>query len=185
VAAAGAMMVCAFVPPPALADDPGGAPVTHHFKTCRKPHLTGAKAAYAAYGAGIAIAHVASDLIGCPYHFGGNATKEGFDCSGLVWYVHQLLFRLPIPRTAEDQSNAARLVPVTRLMPGDLLFFRFGEHNVDHVGIYAGTYDGVRHFIHAPKTGEPVMEAALDDEYYQQHLVAAGRFWTAMLTPER
>jgi murein DD-endopeptidase len=124
---------------------------------------------------GATIALAAGQLIGSPYHFGG-ADAQGFDCSGLVVYVHERA-GLEVPRTADEQRRAAHPVPLDAVMPGDVLFFRtrfhISAHRVDHVGIYAGK----GHFIHAPRSGAPVSYASLDAGYYRRHLVSAGRFW--------
>jgi cell wall-associated NlpC family hydrolase len=126
---------------------------------------------------GAAIAHAAAQLIGTPYRFGGDG-GEGFDCSGLVAYVHERA-GLDVPRTADAQRRAAHPVQPDALLPGDVVFFRthahIGRHRVDHVGIYAG--DG--RFIHAPHSGGMVSYASLTTGYYQKHFVSAGRFWDA------
>lgn len=122
-------------------------------------------------GTGTAIVRVAASLIGTRYQFGG-ADEAGFDCSGLVLYVHERV-GLHIPRTAAAQQQAALPVPLTRLAPGDLVFFSSGGQRVDHVGIYAG----FGRFIHAPHAGVAVSYAELTSGYYATHLVSAGRFW--------
>ena len=126
---------------------------------------------------GAAISHAAAQLVGTPYHFGG-AGGEGFDCSGLVAYVHERA-GLDVPRTADEQRRAARPVPRNALLPGDVVFFRthshLSKHRVDHVGSYAG--EG--RFIHAPHSGGMVSYASLNTGYYQRHFVSAGRFWDA------
>jgi murein DD-endopeptidase len=126
-------------------------------------------------GRGAVIARTAAHLVGSPYHFGG-ADTQGFDCSGLVVYVHERA-GLEVPRTANEQRRAAHPVPRDALMPGDVVFFRThsrrSSHRVDHVGIYAG--DG--RFIHAPHSGQAVSYANLESGYYRRHFVSAGRFW--------
>jgi len=121
--------------------------------------------------AGAAIARVAAELVGTPYHFGG-ADLQGFDCSGLAFYAHERV-GLEIPRTAEEQRHASRPVPLAALAPGDLVFFRIGARRIDHVGIYAGA----GRFIHAPRSGEVVSYGDLSEGYYRKRLVGAGRFW--------
>jgi cell wall-associated NlpC family hydrolase len=123
-----------------------------------------------AAGAGAAIVESAAALVGTPYHFGG-ADEGGFDCSGLALYVHERA-GIAIPRTADAQERAARLVRYADLAPGDLVFFHV-RHGIDHVGIYAG--DG--RFIHAPHAGLKVSYASLRSGYYARHFVSAGRFW--------
>jgi len=126
---------------------------------------------------GEAIAAAAAALIGRPYEFGG-ADLGGFDCSGLALYVHERA-GIAIPRTAAEQQRAARPVPLAALEPGDLVFFRLGRHGVDHVGVYSGA----GRFIHAPHAGVAVSSAELRDGYFSQHLVSAGRFWSASVSP--
>ncbi len=121
-----------------------------------------------AIGAEIALRAIAQ--VGKPYRYGG-ADLNGFDCSGLVFYIHREL-GLNVPRTAAEQYAASQPVNVRRLEPGDLLFFRTTKrHVVSHVGIYAG--DG--RFVHAPQSGRAIELRDLDDEYYAPRLVGAGR----------
>jgi murein DD-endopeptidase len=121
---------------------------------------------------GQAIAGIATSLVGSPYHFGG-ADTAGFDCSGLVLYVHERV-GLMVPRTAREQQRAASRVPLDRLAPGDLVFFRIHSRRIDHVGIYAGS----GRFVHAPRAGVAVEYGDLAaGGYYRRRLVSAGRFW--------
>ena len=126
---------------------------------------------------GAAIATAASALIGTQYHFGG-ADEGGFDCSGLALYVHERV-GLSIPRTAAQQQQAARPVPLSGILPGDLVFFHIRKRGIDHVGIYTG--DG--RFVHAPHAGVPVSSAGLSGGYYARHIVGAGRFWEQSAPP--
>jgi cell wall-associated NlpC family hydrolase len=121
--------------------------------------------------AGTAIVRIAVSLVGTRYQFGG-ADEAGFDCSGLVHYVHERA-GLAIPRTAAAQQRAALPVPLAQLQPGDLVFFSSDGQLVDHVGIYAG----FGRFIHAPHAGVAVSYTELASAYYARHLVSAGRFW--------
>jgi murein DD-endopeptidase len=121
---------------------------------------------------GAAIAQAAASVLGAPYHFGG-ADAAGFDCSGLALYVHERV-GVAIPRTAAEQQRAAHPVPLGKLAPGDLVFFRIGSRGIDHVGVYAG---GGR-FIHAPRVGLAVRYGDLrGGGFYARRLVSAGRFW--------
>lgn len=117
------------------------------------------------------VVSIAAALLGKPYVYGGDSPRQGFDCSGLVFYSFEQM-GLKVPRTAADQRKAAERVRRSDLEPGDLVFFRSSKGRVDHVGIYAG--DG--RFIHAPNSGSVVSYASLDDPYYRSHFVSAGRF---------
>jgi cell wall-associated NlpC family hydrolase len=116
---------------------------------------------------------LAASLIGTSYEFGG-ADLKGFDCSGLALFVHEHV-GISIPRTAAAQQRAAQAVPLTQLLPGDLVFFRMRSRGIDHVGIYLGA----GRFVHAPRRGVPVSSADLSDRFFAHHLVNAGRFWGA------
>jgi murein DD-endopeptidase len=108
-------------------------------------------------------------LVGLPYRYGG-ADLDGFDCSGLVFFIHEQL-GLTVPRTAAEQQLAALAVKRNDLKPGDLLFFRTHGRKVSHVGIYVGE----NRFVHAPQSGRLIELRSLDDKYYGARWVAAGR----------
>jgi cell wall-associated NlpC family hydrolase len=114
---------------------------------------------------------IAALQLGTPYRPGGDG-PEAFDCSGLVTYAHAAV-GISVPRTAAQQHEAARAVPLDALRAGDLLFFRMNGAAVDHVGIY----DGAGEFLHAPGRGRGVERARLDAPWYRSRFVAAGRFW--------
>lgn len=115
----------------------------------------------------------AQSRIGAPYRYGGDG-PDAFDCSGLVTYAHRQL-GIAVPRTAAQQFAAARPVQRSELRPGDLVFFRLENRGISHVGIYAGD----SRFVHAPQRGGHVRMADLDDEWYGQRYVGAGRFYAA------
>lgn len=117
------------------------------------------------------LADFALSLRGTPYRYGGD-TRAGFDCSGLVFYAHREL-GLSVPRTSRDQARKADEVKQRKLQRGDLVFFRIGSRRVNHVGIYIGA----KQFVHAPGKGKPVTINSLDEEYYADRFVSAGRFW--------
>jgi cell wall-associated NlpC family hydrolase len=118
---------------------------------------------------GGAIAELALDMVGTRYRYGGSDPREGFDCSGLVFYAYgRAGYR--VPRTSRELFRAARKIAIDDAYPGDLMFFQ-DEVKLSHVGIYLG--DGM--FVHAPAAGENVAIASLDSPYYLEHLVAVGR----------
>lgn len=115
------------------------------------------------------VSELALGLIGTPYRYGGADPREGFDCSGLVFYTYTRA-GLDIPRTSQAQFKAARKISIEQADRGDLVFFQ-DQEKLSHVGIYLG--DG--RFVHAPATGRRVSVASLQAPYYQRHLVAVGR----------
>jgi murein DD-endopeptidase len=146
-----------------LPPGPSGAPVPESSAGRTRPGLQDAR--------GHALARDARAQVGRPYRYGGQDPGTGFDCSGLVSYVHRGQ-GLYVPRTAADQHRAARPLPRDALRPGDLVFFRIDSREVSHVGIYIG--EG--RFVHAPRSGRPVGEARLDERYYVERWAGAGTF---------
>jgi len=112
----------------------------------------------------------ARQQLGTPYRYGGS-TPTGFDCSGLVSYAYHSV-GIQVPRTSSEQFRQAAKVPLKKLRPGDLLFFRLSPPKISHVAIY----DRGGRFIHAPSSGKRVSYASLENPYWRKHLVGAGRF---------
>jgi cell wall-associated NlpC family hydrolase len=107
--------------------------------------------------------------IGKPYHYGG-ADPDGFDCSGLVFYIYREL-GIELPRSAAAQHRSTIHISRKQLEPGDLVFFHTRRRHISHVGIYVGD----NRFVHAPQTGKQVELRRLDEAYYARHWVGAGR----------
>lgn len=120
---------------------------------------------------GSSLVKVTENQIGIPYRFGGSSPKQGFDCSGLVFYVHKQL-GISVPRTSSEQYHASSPVKSGNLRPGDLLFYRTYGQSVSHVGVYVGG----RRFLHAPNSSGRVRYANLDDAFWSNRFVGAGRF---------
>jgi cell wall-associated NlpC family hydrolase len=100
----------------------------------------------------------AEKQLGVPYVWGGETPGVGFDCSGLVQWAWGKA-GIAIPRTTETQYPALMRVLLTKLQPGDLLFYYNldGDHEVDHVVMYAGSGPyGTSTVIAAAHTGTNV-----------------------------
>jgi peptidoglycan DL-endopeptidase CwlO len=91
--------------------------------------------------------------LGKPYQWGATGPNS-FDCSGLTQFVWRAA-GVSIPRVAADQDAWTIPVPLSQLLPGDLVFF--GETDIHHVGIYIG--DGL--MINAPHTGTVVQVSSI------------------------
>lgn len=134
------------------------------------------------------ILQTAVRFIGYPYVWGGTSEKAeapvgiqapgGFDCSGFVWRVYKLQAYPGAPTLAgtlkgrttfamSGEVPAAKRIPLTRLKPGDVLFWgaagpQSKPAQVDHTGIYLGN----GWFIHSSEYG--VALAPLSGWYKQR-----------------
>jgi cell wall-associated NlpC family hydrolase len=115
------------------------------------------------------IVQLALSMVGVQYRYGGAHPREGFDCSGLVYYAYTSNGH-GVPRTSREQFDRAHKITLAEAAEGDLVFFR-DQERLSHVGIYLG---GGR-FVHAPSSGGSVSVARIDAPYYQRNLVAVGR----------
>ncbi len=100
----------------------------------------------------VALAWAFSEL-GKPYVWAATGPNS-FDCSGLTQFVWRKA-GVAIPRVAADQYSWTVPVPLSQLLPGDLVFF--GTTDIHHVGIYIG--DGL--MINAPHTGDVVRVSSI------------------------
>ncbi len=117
------------------------------------------------------IVKLAYKQLGIRYKYGGSSPREGFDCSGLMNYLHKNGAGVTIPRTAAQQRDRSRSVRYADLQPGDLLFFKTGS-KTNHVGVYVGNHL----FIHAPNRRSKVKITTMDNAYWQRKFVKFGTF---------
>lgn len=105
---------------------------------------------------------------GVPYRLGG-LSRQGVDCSGLVYLVYRSLFDRKLPRHTSVQLMAGQPVPQLALRAGDLVFFQTSRAS-RHVGIYVAD----RTFLHA-STSQGVMLSTLDERYWAQRYLQGVR----------
>lgn len=119
------------------------------------------------------VVEYAKEFLGVPYVWGGTS-PEGFDCSGLVYYVYGK-FDQKLYRVACDMIQNGTAVAFTDMKPGDIVLFWNQERHseINHVGIYVGEGN----FIHAPQTGDVVKITTLESGYYQKTLYAVRRIF--------
>jgi len=111
----------------------------------------------------------AMDWLGTPYRWGGSS-KEGMDCSGLVYAVFTPWIP-DMPRSSFEQFRMGKPVGRGELVPGDLVFFTTYAPGASHVGIYLG--EG--RFIHSAQSAGGVIITPLDDPYYAVRYLGARR----------
>jgi cell wall-associated NlpC family hydrolase len=117
--------------------------------------------------------NAARSMLGEPYSWGGGnasgpstgiccspnghtgAVIVGFDCSGLTLYAYAQA-GISLPRTAAQQYAVSE--PVSKPLPGDLVFYGSSAASIHHVGIYVGN----GWMIDAPRPGKQVRYSPLD-----------------------
>ncbi len=115
-------------------------------------------------------ANDALQLRGMPYVYGGESPSQGFDCSGLVYYVYNRQ-GVRLPRDTQSLARQLPAVQPEQRQPGDLLFFTT-DRPFSHVGIYIGG----EQFVHAPssRTGQ-VMVSDLRQPYWRERFIGVRR----------
>ncbi|MEW6386077.1 MAG: C40 family peptidase [Thermodesulfobacteriota bacterium] len=102
------------------------------------------------------------------------ANSSATDCSGFVQYIYHG-FKMDLPRSSAEQAQVGKVVTrymdFSKLLPGDLLFFRRGGRHIGHAGIYLG--EGK--MIHASNHRNGVTITDLREPYYQGTFVVAKR----------
>jgi cell wall-associated NlpC family hydrolase len=100
---------------------------------------------------GDSIVAFAKTFLGTPYKYASASPKNGFDCSGLTWYVFNH-YGIAVPRSAKEYKKFGKEIPISEARKGDIIVFR-GTHPADkssgHVGIVISNPGEPLQFIHA------------------------------------
>jgi cell wall-associated NlpC family hydrolase len=90
----------------------------------------------------------------------GGVSKNGIDCSGLVYQTYRTKLGFDMPRSTEYQSKVGRSIPKGQLRAGDMVFFKTGLFT-RHVGMYIDKSN----FLHV-SSSKGVMISSLDNSYW-------------------
>lgn len=102
-------------------------------------------------------------------HRMGGTTKNGIDCSGLVYQTYRTKLGINMPRSTEHQSKTGQTIQQEKLRAGDLVFFKTGIFT-RHVGMYIDKGN----FLHV-STSKGVMISNLEDPYWSDTYWKANR----------
>lgn len=121
------------------------------------------------------IVRFAMKLLGTPY-VGGSSSKNGFDCSGFVYYVFKH-FEIQVPRSSSQFKDFGEEIPIDNVRKGDILVFLSPTRNdIGHVGIVTNPKGKESDFIHASSGSEmKVIVTSLKKESYSRRFVKAVR----------
>lgn len=108
------------------------------------------------------------EWIGTPHRLGGQ-DKSGIDCSGFVNNLFQRVYNMKLPRTSREMAEIVKRKYDHQLKEGDLVFFAFGEKEIDHVGVYLHN----DMFVHV-STKRGVMISNLKESWFYKYLKRCG-----------
>jgi probable lipoprotein NlpC len=97
----------------------------------------------------------------------GGVSKNGIDCSGLVYQTYRTKMGFDMPRSTEYQSKVGLSIRQDQLRAGDMVFFKTGIFT-RHVGMYIEKGN----FLHV-SSSQGVMVSSLEDPYW------ASAYWKA------
>jgi len=112
-------------------------------------------------------------FLGTPYIAGGSS-KNGFDCSGFVYFVFRH-FNIQVPRSSSQFQYFGKEIPIDSVQKGDVLLFLSPTRNViGHVGIVTNPKGKESDFIHASSGHEmKVIITSLKQKRYNRRFVKA------------
>jgi cell wall-associated NlpC family hydrolase len=120
------------------------------------------------------IVDYAKQFLGVRYKFAG-ATREGMDCSGLVFEsfrAHDII----LPRSSRDMAKNGEKLLLKDVEKGDLLFFKTNNrrNDISHVGLVVSSKNGDIQFIHS-STSAGVIISSMAENYWDKTFVEARR----------
>ena len=115
----------------------------------------------------------ATDNIGVRYKAGGT-TKNGFDCSGLVFTTFDSQ-NIKLPRSSYEQSKIGKIIRLDDAKKGDLIFFKTNKSNqINHVGLITEVHSDEIKFVHS-STSKGVTISSTKEAYYQKSFTQINR----------
>ena len=116
---------------------------------------------------------MASDNLGSRYRAGGTS-KNGFDCSGLMYSTFSSL-DIKLPRSSVEMAAIGTKVDAKEAKKGDLIFFKTrGGSQINHVGMVVEVCDGEIRFIHS-STQSGVIISSTKEKYYEKNFTQINR----------
>ena len=122
------------------------------------------------------IIDLAKTFLGTRYCYGSCSPKNGFDCSGFVYYVFKENGVL-LPRSSYEMGKFGKQVPLSECRKGDIILFRGPNLKVKGIGhaalIISEQGQPVR-FIHSSsntKSGGVIISSYDESGYYSKRFV--------------
>ena len=113
------------------------------------------------------IVATAEALVGIDYESGMASPEQGFDNSGLIYYVLRENGFINCPRGTAAQKEMGTSIGLDEIREGDLLFFADKDSETGEAIEFGGIYIGNGKLIYSPYPGEKVKFADLNSAYWQ------------------
>lgn len=115
----------------------------------------------------------ATDNLGASYKAAGT-TKNGFDCSGLVFTTFASE-NIKLPRSSFEQSKVGKTIKTDDAKKGDLIFFKTNKSKkINHVGLIVEIDRTEIKFVHS-STSKGVIISSTKEPYYKNSFVQINR----------
>lgn len=113
------------------------------------------------------IVATAEALVGIDYVSGMASPEQGFDNSGLIYYVLRENGFINCPRGTAAQKEMGTSIGLDEIREGDLLFFADKDGETGEAIEFGGIYIGNGKLIYSPYPGEKVKFADINSTYWQ------------------
>lgn len=113
------------------------------------------------------IVATAEALVGIDYVSGMASPEQGFDNSGLIYYVLRENGFINCPRNTAAQKEMGTSIGLDEIREGDLLFFADKDSETGEAIEFGGIYIGNGKLIYSPYPGEKVKFADINSTYWQ------------------
>ena len=117
------------------------------------------------------IVQLASQQKGKKYKYGGTAPKEGFDCSGLIYYCYTNN-NIFVSRTSASLAQEGKKIPLSQVQPGDLLFFK-NKGRINHVALVSCVSGKNIRAIHSTSSRGVIEEEIMNSSYWNPRFTFA------------
>ncbi len=119
------------------------------------------------------IVATAEALVGIDYVSGMASPEQGFDNSGLIYYVLRENGFINCPRGTAAQKEMGTSIGLDEIREGDLLFFTDIDSETGETIEFGGIYIGNGKLIYSPYPGEKVKFADINSAYWQNSFSVA------------
>ncbi len=119
------------------------------------------------------IVAMAEAMVGIDFVSGGASPQDGFDNSGLIYYVLRENGYINCPRSTAEQKNMGTEVAFDDIQPGDLVFFSDLDMQTGEKNDFGGIYVGEGKLIYSPYPGEKVKFADINSAYWKNSFCCA------------